>query len=131
VKFLGSDPSGLSNEERAKLAAQENNIGNLKGDTYLQAMLQVYRSCFAVLRDGGLMILVVKNFIRNKQVVRLDEDTIKLCEQAGFSFLERHYRKLTSQSFWRTIYHQKHPEVEKIEHEDVLVLIKYSMKNTE
>ncbi len=100
----------------------EGNIGNLKSDSYLEAMLQVYQQCFKVLKpEGGLLILVTKNFIRNKQVVRLDEDTVKLCEQAGFKFIERHYRKLPAQSFWRIIYHQKHPEVEQIEHEDILV----------
>ena len=100
------------------------NIGNLKSDTYLEAMLQVYQQCHKVLKPQGLMILVTKNFIRDKQVVRLDEDTIELCEQAGFNYIERHYRKLSAQSFWRTIYHQKYPEVEKIEHEDVLVFRK-------
>ena len=97
------------------------NIGNLKSASYLEAMLQVYSQCHNVLKPSGLMILVTKNFIRNKQVVRLDTDTIKLCEQAGFTYLERHYRKLPSQSFWRIIYHQKHPEVEQILNEDVLV----------
>lgn len=97
------------------------NIGNLKSDSYLEAMLQVYQSCFAVLKSGGLMILVTKNFIRNKQVIRLDLDTIKLCEQAGFNLLERHYRKLPAQSFWRVIYHQKFPDVEQINNEDILV----------
>jgi len=107
----------------------QGNIGNLKSQSYLEAMLQVYQQCHKVLKPQGLMILVTKNFIRDKQVVRLDEDTIKLCEEAGFSFLERHYRVLTSMSFWRIIYHQKHPEVEKIEHEDVLVFSKHSMKS--
>lgn len=100
------------------------NIGNLKSDSYLEAMLQVYQQCHRVLKPAGLMILVTKNFIRNKQIVRLDTDTIKLCEQAGFTYLERYYRKLPAQSFWRTIYHQKYPEVEKINHEDVLVFNK-------
>lgn len=103
------------------LSNNDSNIGNLKSDSYLMAMLQVYQQCHKVLRLGGLMILVTKNFIRNKQVVRLDTDTIKLCEQAGFTYLERHYRRLPSQSFWRIIYHQKHPEVEQINYEDVLV----------
>jgi DNA modification methylase len=102
------------------------NIGNLKQDTYLQAMLQVYRSCFSVLKSGGLMILVTKNFIRNKQVIRLDLDTIKLCEQAGFSFVHRRHRKLPAQSFWRIIYYQKHPDVPVIDKEDILVFRKRS-----
>jgi len=100
------------------------NIGNLKSQSYLQAMLQVYQQCYKVLKSQGLLILVTKNFIRNKKVIRLDEDTIKLCEQAGFSFLERHYRILPSQSFWRIIFHQKYPEVEQINHEDMLVFVK-------
>ncbi len=111
-------------KEQANYGQSQGQIGNLKSDSYLEAMLQVYQQCYKVLKPEGLMILVTKNFIRNKQVIRLDTDTIKLCEQAGFSFVERHYRKLTSQSFWRTIYHQKYPGVEKIEHEDVLVFRK-------
>ena len=67
------------------------------------------------------MILVTKNFIRNKQIVRLDEDTIKLCGQAGFKFKERHYRELPAQSFWRVIYKQKYPDAPEIKYEDVLV----------
>jgi DNA modification methylase len=102
------------------------NIGNLYGNTYLEAMLQVYRSCFSVLKSGGLMILVTKNFIRNKKIVRLDLDTIRLCEQAGFSFVKRRYRKLPSQSFWRIIYYQKHPDVPVIDKEDILVFRKKS-----
>jgi len=105
-------------------SASEQNIGNLKSQSYLEAMLQVYQQCYKVLRDKGLMILVTKNFIRNKQIIRLDEDTIKLCEQAEFSFVERHYRELPSQSFWRVIYHQKFPDVEQIKNEDVLVFTK-------
>lgn len=109
--YLGELPYGETQE----------NIGNLKSDSYLSAMLQVYQQCYQVLKDGGLMILVTKNFIRNKKQIRLDLDTIKLCKQSGFKFVERHYRKLTTQSFWRTIYHQKYPEVPKIDKEDILV----------
>ena len=108
-------------KRREGLPESIDNIGNLKSQSYLEAMLQVYQQCHKILKPNGLMILVTKNFIRNKQVIRLDLDTIKLCEQAGFGLLERHYRKLPSQSFWRIIYHQKHPEVELIDKEDILV----------
>lgn len=118
------ETKGLHLHGAGSYSETKDNIGELKGNSYLEAMLQVYRQCHKVLKPQGLMILVAKNFIRDKQVVRLDKDTIKLCEQAGFSFLERHYRKLPSQSFWRIIYHQKYPKVEKIEHEDVLVFRK-------
>ncbi len=119
------NPESASNlVQEAQYSREPNNIGNLKSDSYLEAMLQVYQQCHKVLKPQGLMILVTKNFIRNQQVIRLDTDTIKLCEQAGFSYLERHYRKLPSQSFWRVIYHQKYPNVEQILNEDVLVFRK-------
>jgi len=106
----------------AEYSSDVANIGNLKADSYLEAMLQVYQQCHKCLKpDGGLMILVTKNFIRDKQIVPLDEHTIKLCEQAGFQFVERHYRKLMAQSFWRTIYYQKFPDAPRIDQEDVLV----------
>jgi len=99
----------------------KNNIGNLKGKTYLGEMLRVYKQCYKVLRPAGLMILITKDFIRNKKRVRLGEDTIKLSEAAGFTFKEIYYRKIEHPSFWRINYQQKHPEVEKIDNEDILV----------
>jgi len=107
--FIASLPVGYS---------EGDNIGNLKGESYLQAMLQVYQQCHKVLKPQGLMILVTKNFIRDRTIIRLDLDTIRLCEQAGFKLLEHHYRKLPSQSFWRILYWNKYHI--KIDFEDVL-----------
>lgn len=124
---------GIHNKEgrqtRCKVRDQEdyvvtNNIGNLKSASYLQAMLQVYSECYRVLKSSGLMVLVTKDFIRDRKRIDLAGDTIKLCEQAGFHFVERHYRKLSAMSFWRVIYYQKNPEVEKIDTEDILVFKK-------
>jgi len=100
------------------------NIGEMRGSSYLSAMLEVYQGCWRVLKPQGLMVLVTKNFIRNKQEIRLDLDTIKLCEQAGFELIERHYRKLINQSFWRTIYQQKYPDAPVLDKEDILVFRK-------
>ena len=100
------------------------NIGNLKSTSYLEAMALVYSQCWKVLRPQGLMILVVKPFIRNKKIVPLQEHTKSLCVQAGFSFLEEHYRILPSQSFWRTIYQQRYPDAPVIDKEYVLVFEK-------
>jgi len=100
------------------------NIGNLKSDSYLQAMLTVYQKCHSVLKPSGIMVLVTKDFIRNQKRIDLAGDTIKLCEEAGFTFIERHYRKLTAVSFWRTIYKQKYPDAPVINTEDILVFRK-------
>ena len=117
---IAADNPKLADTGRYKTENLEN-IGNLKSDNYLSAMAQVYRQCYKVLKDRGLLVLVTKNFIRNKKIIRLDLDTIKLCENAGFALKERLKRKLTQQSFWRTIYYQKYPDAPKIEFEDVLV----------
>lgn len=105
-------------------SGSQDNIGNLKSANYLDAMFLVYRQCHLVLRDEGLLILVTKNFIRDKKLVRLDLDTIKLCEKSGFVLKERLKRKLTQQSFWRTIYYKKFPDAPRIDYEDVLVFVK-------
>jgi len=102
----------------------EDNIGNLKSTSYLEAMALVYSQCYKVLKSGGLIILVLKNFIRDKKEIRLDLDSIKLCEQAEFTLEERHYRKLSAQSFWRIQYHRKYPDAPVLDREDVLVFRK-------
>lgn len=116
-------PGRLRSIERhyAGYASSGDNIGNLKGDTYLEAMLQVYQQCYQVLKPNGLLIVVVKPFIRDKKVVPLQEDTKLLCQRVGFSFIEEHHRILRARSFWRIIYQKKYPEVPPIDREYILV----------
>ena len=102
----------------------QDNIGNLKSTSYLEAMALVYAECWKCLRPQGLMILVVKNFIRDKKEVDLRGDTVKLCEKAGFIYIEEHHRILPSQSFWRVIYAQRFPLAPKIDREFVLIFRK-------
>lgn len=97
------------------------NIGNLRSDSYLEAMLQCYSEFYKVLKEGGIMVLVVKNFIRDKAVVRLDLDTIRLAEAVGFTLKDRWYFKLPTRSFWRLLYEQKFPDAPKLLYEDVLI----------
>ncbi|MBA7680299.1 hypothetical protein ES703_88613 [subsurface metagenome] len=81
-------------------------------ETYLSAMFQVYRECFKTLKPSGKMVLVIKDFVRNKKVVRLDLDTKKLAEGCGFRWVETKLFRLPSKSFWRILYEKKHPEVD-------------------
>lgn len=105
---------------RTGYTKDKENIGNLKQQTYLQAMFMVYWECYKVLKSQGLMILITKDFIRNKKRVRLGEDTIKLCRMAGFKYIKTYHRKIENPSFWRILYTQKYPEVEQIDCEDIL-----------
>ena len=99
-----------------------------KQETYLQAMAKVYRESFAVLKPGGRMILILKDFIRNKRIVLLHEDTLKLCEFVGFR-LETHLKsRLPTQSFWRVLYQRKHakdvPGLDELNFEHILIFVK-------
>ena len=97
------------------------NIGNLKKETYLKAMLKVYMEMFKVLKPNGLAIIVIKPFIRNRHVVDLPSTTWLLLEKVGFKLTEIFKLRLEYQSFWRILYNRKYPDVPRIRHEYVLV----------
>jgi len=99
----------------------KDNISNLKGETYLEAMLKVYGECYKVLRPGGKMAIIVKPFIRNKQVVDLPWHTHLLMTKVGFKPHEFFKYRLKHMSFWRTLYFKRHPEVPRITHEYIMV----------
>ncbi len=99
---IAADNPKLADTGRYK-AENNDNVGNLKGENYLTEMLKIYQGCYTILKPNGWLVLVVKNFIREHKEIRLDLDTIALCENAGFHLEETHYRRLNSQSFWRTI----------------------------
>uniref|UniRef100_A0A6M3MB26 site-specific DNA-methyltransferase (cytosine-N(4)-specific) n=1 Tax=viral metagenome TaxID=1070528 RepID=A0A6M3MB26_9ZZZZ len=184
IRASWSQPHQCQRWAEEAYGEDERNIGNLKSESYLEAMLQCYREFYKVLKNpidwcecgptersiktrietlhcvshatrGFIMkykvcpqcgkpqkpedynknplkhkpclILVTKNFIRDKQVVRLDEDTIRLCEAAGFRLSDRWYFKLPQRSFWRILYKRRYPDVPEVEYEDVLVFKKESM----
>jgi DNA modification methylase len=95
-----------------------------RGETYVEAMMKVYNEMYKVLKPNGYAIVVIKPFIRNKQVIDLPYYTWLLMERAGFK-LEKLYKfRLPTKSFWRILYYKKHPEVPEIAHEYVIVAIK-------
>ncbi len=101
-----------------------NNIGNLKADNYLASMKLVYEQCHRVLKPDGVMALVLKNFIRDQKLVRLDLDTTRIVESVGFVLNETLKRRLPAQSFWRILYKRRFPDAPTIDFEDVLVFTK-------
>lgn len=113
-------------------------IGNIKGETYCAAMLQVYRQFHQVLKPEGVVCLVTKNPVKKGKIRRLDLDTIRLMEAAGFTLLERQQAMLVEnlgtqhrfqgesvvirrerKSFFKRLFERKHPDL-RVDHEDVL-----------
>jgi len=96
------------------------NIGMKTGETYLEAMLKVYKECYKVLKPDGYMVLVTKNFVKNKTVQRLDIDTIKLCKHAGFKFVDHYYHRLNTESFWQILLRKRCDNIKFIKPEKML-----------
>lgn len=68
------------------------------GETYWQAVAQVYAECFKAIKPGGVIVLVVKDYVKNKQIVPLCDDTARLLEHLGFVELERIHALLTTET---------------------------------
>jgi DNA modification methylase len=102
----------------------KDNIGEMRKETYLQAMLTVYSEMFKVLKTNGTAAIVVKPFIRNRTVIDLPYQTWLLMQKCGFQLTRLFKLRLEQQSFWRILYMKKNPEVPQIWHEYVLVCAK-------
>jgi len=79
------------------------NIGNQQGDTYWGAVKDVYLECLKSLKPGGVMAVVVKAFVRNKQIVDLPSQTLELLEAIGFEPLERIRAWVTSKATQKSL----------------------------
>ena len=125
VGYIG-DPGMAQRVYSAKAMASDtaDNIGNLRGKKYWEAMRQVYAGCHQVLRSGGVMVLVVKGFTREGQYVDLPQQTVDCCQELGFKVRERWERELWSLSFWRILQQRKDPSAfdNRLRFESVLVL---------
>ena len=52
-------------------------------------MKLVYESCRLAIRPGGMLVVVVKNFVKNGKRVPLCDQTLALLESLGFTLVER------------------------------------------
>jgi len=72
-------------------------------------------------KPGGLAIIVIKPFIRNKKVIDLPYHTWLLMEKVGFKLEKLYKLRLKQQSFWRILYYKKFSNIPKISHEYILI----------
>lgn len=76
-------------------------VGAFRGPRYWEAMRAVYTQAHAALRPGGLLILVIKDHVKDGQRVHVADDTALLCAGLGFTLHERHVRALDTLSLWQ------------------------------
>jgi DNA modification methylase len=122
LKMVNQELTHRSDGNLTKLGADYQtgqNIGNLRGNAYWESMEQVYRECHRVLIPGGVMVLVVKGYTRDKKYVDLPGQTADLIETLGFQVFDRWTREVPL-SFWRTLQKQKGNWDDALRHEHVI-----------
>ena len=67
----------------AKLRTSKNGKDK-EPDDYWHAVAQVYKGCWQVLKPGGILVLVCKDYIKSGKRVPLCDDTMKLLVSLGF-----------------------------------------------
>lgn len=78
-----------SHRRNSAYGSMPGQIGNDSGDTYWQAVAAVYEQCRQVLKPGGMLVVVVKDHVKDGKRVPLCDDTLKLLVRLGFEPVER------------------------------------------
>jgi DNA modification methylase len=95
-------------------------IGNLGGARYQAAMAEVYAQCAQVVRPGGLIIVILKNIVRDHQVVDLVGLAAGQLSTLGCIPVATHWRKVRLGPF-HAIRRKAHPATPIIDREAALV----------
>jgi hypothetical protein len=129
--------AGQSVSLRDGYGASPGQVGNESGETYWQAMRQIYGQCLSALEPGGTLCVVVKGYVKGGKLVDLPGQTRALLEHLGFRvFLEvkaalvREHRepglfepevvrRRERKSFFRRL-QERRPGAVRIDHEAVL-----------
>lgn len=85
------------------VVSQQNNSENMVGEkeeppTYWSEMLKIYIECWKALKDGGVMVVVIKSYVKGGKIVDLPEQTWQLLQHVGFKPLERIRAMLVSET---------------------------------
>ena len=138
--YLSKDPSGLNNDQRHAIAAQNPQVGALTGNTFWAASFQIIIECYEILKSGGVCVFVTKDFVRKGQRVPFSDDWERLCIACGFQPLKRVQASLVKEtrhpglfdedvvktterkSFFRRLAEKKGSP--RIDHEDVIFVRK-------
>jgi DNA modification methylase len=94
----GRNASAASQDTDQKYGHTEGQIGQESKETYWQAMRDVYAQCFLAIKPGGYLAVVVKDYVKDKQIVPLCDDTVKLLEHLGFQLVERVHAMLVKET---------------------------------
>ncbi len=143
------DPHGkhFAGEFRGSYGHTDGNAGDMPtGDvslpeTYWGACAEIYRQCLRLLRPGGVAAIVIKNYVKDGQIVDLVQQTETLLKALGWEHIETILASLVKETrrptlfgdekververigFFRRLYNKKHPE-NRIDYEAVICMRK-------
>ena len=98
---------------KAGYGKSDGQIGQDSGETYWQAMESVYRECWKVLRPGGILVIVVKDYVKKKVRVPLCDQTLSLLQHVGFTPTERIRAMLVKERVEVTLFGEVKSKVER------------------
>lgn len=95
-------------DEQKVYGESPGNIGNTEKETYWQAMSQVYSQMFQAIKAGGYAAIVVKDYVRDRNIVPLCDDTARLLEHCGFTMVERIHAMLVQEDSHADLFGGQH-----------------------
>lgn len=95
-----------SRNREASYGKTEGQIANSGGETYWQAMHAVYAQCAIAIKPGGVMAVVLKDYVKNKQRVPLCDQTLSLLQHLGFAPLCRVHAMLVKEQRHAGLFHE-------------------------
>ncbi len=96
-KRVGVTSHAIGKNEMQRYGQADGNIGNGSG-TYWSAMRDVYLACHRAIRPGGVLVCVMKDYVKSGKRVPLCDDTAKLLEFCGFTIIERIHAMLVKET---------------------------------
>jgi len=75
-----------------------------KPEDYWSAMHKVYGACYRAIKPGGIMAVVVKDYVKDRKIVPLCDDTVRLLEYCGLTLIERVHAMLTQEYYHNDLF---------------------------
>lgn len=101
-------PIDMGKHGGASYGSTAGQIGSESGETYWQAVAIIYTQLFQVLPSGAAAAIVVKDYVKNKQIVPLCHQTCQLLEALGFCIVERIHATLVKEHTTPTLFGGDH-----------------------
>lgn len=137
----GAEGWELRKQMGGRYGNSEGNLANLPeenteaedySNTFWGASKLIVQNVFALLKPGGHATWIVKDYVKNKQIVPFCDQWRQLCESVGFVTIHEHHaylddvigvqidpftgeeivRKKSRQSFFKNLHRKKYPKLE-------------------